>query len=207
MIERRNFEISMKPLALSITQLTSKYCPSTKGEPLNGGDFSGLWQSIYPSRVLKTWCCSGTVYSRTSINVHHITNLCYSNFSRVVTWISIRPVASFLFTKTLSLGWLSVENRRLYFLGIMAYRVRNLTVPAYISDLFCEPSSDLRQSTRHSGPQLAFHIPLHRATTYRSSFRLSAAYFWNSLPQETVSAQNLGRFKGLLFEFLRSSEL
>ena len=105
------------------------------------------------------------------------------------------------------LSWLSVENRRLYFLGIMAYRVRNLTVPAYISDLFCEPSSDLRHSTRHSDPQLAFHIPLHRTTTYCSSFRLSAAYFWNSMPQEIVSAQNLRRFKGLLFEFLRSSEL
>ena len=105
------------------------------------------------------------------------------------------------------LNWLIVRNRRLYFLGILAYNVRHLTVPSYISELFCAPSSEPRYSERLLDHDMSFHIPIHRTETYRSSFRLSAAYFWNSLPGEIVSSSSLGIFKARLYCHLRDSEI
>ena len=43
---------------------------------------------------------------------------------------------------------LTVRYRRLHFLGILAYRVRHRTVPSYIAELFCAPSTVLRHSER-----------------------------------------------------------
>ena len=77
------------------------------------------------------------------------------------------------------LNWLPVRNRRLYFLGILAYKVIHQTVPSYITELFFAPSAVPRHSERLLDHDVLFHIPIHRTMTYRSSSRLSAAYLWN----------------------------
>ena len=105
------------------------------------------------------------------------------------------------------LGWLSVENRRLYFLGVMSYRVSRESVPSYISDLFSSPTVDLRRSSRLPAASSVFHIPLHRTTAYRNSFLFSAAYFWNSLPSDITSAPSLAKFKARLMSHIRLREL
>ena len=58
------------------------------------------------------------------------------------------------------LGWLSVENGRMYFLGVMAHPVNRHLVPPYISDLFSSPPVDPRRSSRLPGAVSVFHIPL-----------------------------------------------
>ena len=79
------------------------------------------------------------------------------------------------------LGWLSVENRRMYFLGIMAYRVDHHLVPSYICDFLSSPAVDPRRSSRLPSAASVFHIPLHRTTVYCHSFCYLVAYFWKSL--------------------------
>ena len=60
----------------------------------------------------------------------------------------------------LRLGWLSVESRRLYFLGVMAYRVIRESVSSYITDLFSSPIVEPRRSSCLPASSV-FDIPLH----------------------------------------------
>lgn len=98
------------------------------------------------------------------------------------------------------LNWLSVSNRRLYFLGIQTYRILNIFSPSYIEELFTVPDESLRRSPRF--PASTFHIPNHSTSTYHCSFRLSAIYFWHTLPLEIRTASSLSIFKGKLFSYL-----
>ena len=95
----------------------------------------------------------------------------------------------------------------MYFLGVLAYRVIHESVPSYITDLFSSPNVEPRRSSRLPTAPSAFHIPLHRTTAYRNSFRLSAAYFWNSVPSDIASAPSLAIFKARLMSHIRLREL
>ena len=105
-----------------------------------------------------------------------------------------------------SLGWLSVKNRRLYFLGCLTYRILHLPSPSYLSELSPPPDPLVRRSDRSTSQSSTFLIPSHRTITYRNSFRLSAIYFWHSLPDHIISASSLDSFKVLLRTFLNESE-
>ncbi|XP_046750069.1 uncharacterized protein LOC124413491 [Diprion similis] len=105
----------------------------------------------------------------------------------------------------LRLGWLSAENRRLYFLGITVFKILESEVPTYISELFLRPAEGLRQSERRALP--TFHVPIHRTATYRNSFHLLAAYFWHSLPLTIKSSPTLQVLKSRLFAHLLESEI
>lgn len=98
------------------------------------------------------------------------------------------------------LQWLSVKNRRLYFLGCYMYQVTYLTTPSYISDRFTRPAG--YRLPRSAAPPSRYHIPSHRTVTYRNSFLLSAVYFWDSLPQTLVISPSLATFKRGLFAHL-----
>ena len=89
----------------------------------------------------------------------------------------------------------------------MAYRVSQESVPSYITDLFSSPNVDPRRSSRLPAASSVFHNSLHRTTAYRDSFRLSAAYFWNSLPSDITSAPSLAIFKARLMSYIRLREL
>ncbi|XP_024892122.1 uncharacterized protein LOC112467653 [Temnothorax curvispinosus] len=105
------------------------------------------------------------------------------------------------------LGWLSVENRRLYFLGCQMYRIIYMGSPAYLSELFTPLSPSLRRSTRIANcSSQTFHIPAFRTEIYRNSFLISAIYFWHSLPDNITSATTIAAFKNLLRSYLLSSE-
>ena len=105
------------------------------------------------------------------------------------------------------LGWVSVENRRLFFLGCQIYRILYMTSPSYLHELFIPSDPTLRRSERSLHPSSqTFHIPSHRTATYKNSFRLSSIYFWHSLPDHITSAPSLATFKNLLRSFLIASE-
>ena len=105
------------------------------------------------------------------------------------------------------LGWLSVENRRMYFLGIMAYRVDHHLVPSYICDFLSSPAVDPRRSSRLPSAASVFHIPLHRTTVYCHSFCYLVAYFWKSLFFYITSAPSLAIFKIRLMLYMQNREL
>lgn len=104
------------------------------------------------------------------------------------------------------LGWLTVENRRLYFLGCQTYRILYLQSPGYLSELFTPLDELLRRSNRLINPSRVFHTPHHRTNIYRNSFHLSAIYFWHSLPGSITSATSYATFKNLLKAYLSSLE-
>lgn len=104
------------------------------------------------------------------------------------------------------LNWLSVKNRRQYFLGIFMYWIRYLEVASYLSELFVPQDSDLRCSSRLPSSKY-FSIPLHRTVAYRNSFKLSAIYFWHSFPLHITTASSLDCFKRLLFSYLLALEV
>lgn len=97
------------------------------------------------------------------------------------------------------LGWLTVKQRRLYFLGIMAFKVIRFEVPSYISELLPRDEGLLRRSSRLRSSNSTFIIPNHRTSAYHKSFRLSVAYLWNSLPQQVTSSTSLQVFKTKLY--------
>lgn len=100
------------------------------------------------------------------------------------------------------LGWLTVKQRRLYFLGIMVYKILRLQSPNYLSELLQRADDTLRRSVRFPVSSSTFLIPNHRTTAYHRSFRLSAAYFWHALPQHIVAATSLNIFKSKLYTHL-----
>lgn len=104
------------------------------------------------------------------------------------------------------LGWFSVENRKLYFLGCQIYRIFFLQSPSYLSELFILLDPLLRRSDRQVTSSQTFHIPSHRTSTYRSSFHLSSVYYWHSLPDTITSAFSLAGFKSRFRSFLLTLE-
>lgn len=109
----------------------------------------------------------------------------------------------------LQLHWLSVMNRRLFFLGSCVFQILDTASPVYLRELFVVPDPGLRRSSRlvTPGNPQPFHIPSHRTACYRHSFLLSALYFWESLPVLVRGASSLEVFKVRLFEHLLALEI
>lgn len=99
------------------------------------------------------------------------------------------------------LGWLSVEHRRLYFLGIMTFKIISSRNPDYLYCLFNFLDTSLRRSSRINATD-TFLIPPHRTSSYRNSFVLAAIYWWHSLPQSITSCSSLSSFKSNLLGYL-----
>lgn len=104
------------------------------------------------------------------------------------------------------LGWLTVENRRLFLLGCQAYRLIYMQSPSYLNELITFFDSTQRRSERLVSSSQIFHIPSFRTSAYRNSFHLSTIYFWHSLPDCITSASFSAAFKRLLRQFLLESE-
>lgn len=95
------------------------------------------------------------------------------------------------------LGWLSVENRRRYFLGCQTYRIIYMNSPSYLNELFTVFDPEQRRSERLLTSSHIFHIPQFRTTTYRNSFHLSMIFLWHSLPSNITSAAFFSAFEVL----------
>lgn len=99
-----------------------------------------------------------------------------------------------------NLSWLTVANRRKYFMGIFIYKLLRNNVPPYISDLFRIAPPPIRPSRLPS--PLTFFIAQQRTSTLQKSFILTASHFWHSLPTSITSSDCLSTFKRVLHEFL-----
>lgn len=102
------------------------------------------------------------------------------------------------------LGWLSVNNRRRYFLGISVFNALSLTTPSYLSDRFSYISVHVHRQLRGDHDQL--HIPFARTKTYKKSFLISGCTFWNELPGGVRRSASLDIFKSSLRDFLLRSQ-
>lgn len=98
------------------------------------------------------------------------------------------------------LGWLTVEARRLYFMGVLTFNILKGNAPPYLIELF-PLARPVGRPSRQVSPE-TFLIPLHRTTSFRKSFVLSAMYFWHSLPAPVTSSTSLAVFKKNLLAHL-----
>lgn len=106
----------------------------------------------------------------------------------------------------LQLNWLSVRNRRLYFLGISIYQLLSTSTPSYLYNIFSFLDPLLRRSSRTHSPSTIFSIPQHRTSTYRNSYALAAIYWWHSLSEDITSSPSVSVFKIRLRNFLLATE-
>lgn len=100
------------------------------------------------------------------------------------------------------LGWLSLDHRRNYYLGITLYKLFVHKRPAYLADLFALPTEDLRRSARNNPS--AFVIPAARTEIFRNSFTVRGMHFWDSLPVAIRLRKSLCLFKQSLYDYLLS---
>lgn len=78
------------------------------------------------------------------------------------------------------LGWLSLDKRRTYYLGIAMYKVSTSNKPLYVADLFPPPDEELRRSARQTPS--AFQIPTATLEMYRRGFSIRGMHLWDELP-------------------------
>lgn len=94
------------------------------------------------------------------------------------------------------LHWLTIYQRRQYFLLTLTYKVLETRTPPYLYDMLSPRVIDysLERSiqTRH---RPFFAIPTRTTRTLDSSFALAAMVAWNSISEETRNAENINKFK------------
>ena len=101
------------------------------------------------------------------------------------------------------LGWLKTDTRCRYFSAILMYKILRIGKPSYLAELFSRYQP--RGPSRGEVKELA--IPSFRTETGRSSFQISAASLWNSLPTLIRHSPSTKSFKILLRKFLFEKDI
>ncbi|XP_015598952.1 uncharacterized protein LOC107269528 [Cephus cinctus] len=100
------------------------------------------------------------------------------------------------------LDWLTVSSRRLKYLGLLVYQIINMGSPTYLATSVISASSAGVRTVRRANDLI---VPIHRTEFYRHSFHVSAALFWNSLPNAVRNSTSQRTFKSRLHQFLLPS--
>ena len=79
------------------------------------------------------------------------------------------------------LSWLRLRDRKTFHSLSLLYNVLHTSTPKYLSNRFSRLSDSHNIDTR-SQQYSVLTIPLHHTTSYSSSFTVSLARTWNSLP-------------------------
>ncbi|KAI5739515.1 hypothetical protein M8J77_020172 [Diaphorina citri] len=98
----------------------------------------------------------------------------------------------------LSLGWMTVEQRRDIHILLLLWRVLNTGTPEYLSSMFT-PLSQHVHDTR-SGEETLLVVPRHRTNFFADSFAVQAVKRWNSLPGHIRTSVHPSVFRRLLLE-------
>ena len=97
------------------------------------------------------------------------------------------------------LNWLCIESRRLYFTGIIIYKILRLQQPPYLTNLFIKhlPKDNARSASRNK--ELSLPAIKDCGST---SFQLQGTLFWNSIPSNIRHLPSLNSFKAALRKHL-----
>jgi hypothetical protein len=98
------------------------------------------------------------------------------------------------------LGWLSLENRRLYQRLIVAYKVKHGLTPAFLNNIFPDTVGvatpyNLRNNNN-------FSVINTRTQLFRNSFIPSCISSWNDIPEFIRDSETLTLFKRKLINHL-----
>ena len=99
------------------------------------------------------------------------------------------------------LNWLCTDTRRLYFTGIIIYKILRLQQPPYLIDLFTKYI--LKDKTKIILLTKELKLPPIKGCR-SSSFQLHETIFWNSIPYNIRVLSCLNSFKTALMKYLLS---
>lgn len=103
-----------------------------------------------------------------------------------------------------SLGWLTIANRRLFFIGCLFYSLVHTRTPSYLADQLVYRFREGARVVRGRTDSLV--TPAVRTSKYRKSFIVSGIYLWNALPSPVTQAPSLAEFKVRLYTHLLTAE-
>ena len=128
--------------------------------------------------------------------IHKLMNSCI----RYIFGLNIRQHIT---PHRLSIGWLSVANRRKYLSLCFIYKILNTGKPPYLRDKIklYEPARPLRQTDRELDP------PISHYSCYDNSLFVSTTREWNFTPLHIRHSSTLKVFKNCLHSHLLKSEL
>jgi len=120
-----------------------------------------------------------------------------NNAARIVLQEPRRSHATPLLRK---LHWLPVQQRIVYKVAVLTFKVRSTSTPLYLRRLIRDRDHvhNLRSAT------MSLSQPSSRTTLANRAFRCSAPAVWNSLPKTVVDSDSIAVFKSKLKTFLFS---
>ena len=103
------------------------------------------------------------------------------------------------------LAWLRLRYRRTFRSLSLLYDILHTSTPKYLSNRFSRLSDSHIIDTR-SQQYSVLSIPLDHTTSYSSSFTVSLARTWNSLPPSIRDCPTLSQFKNKMKRYLIPSQ-
>ena len=104
----------------------------------------------------------------------------------------------------ISLNWLFLNDRRLYYALSLLFSILQTNKPHYLKILFSENDPFRRLRTNQRLKSLS--IPFVRTDQLKFSFVVQTSRTWNSLDEQTVLVDSLEIFKSRIFKYLFNNE-
>ena len=136
-------------------------------------------------------------------------------FNSCIRFIFRIPKYSHITSYRKQLNWLTVDNRRLYFVANLMYYILNNKSPTFLANRFIyskdvslestDDISTLRRSLRNPD-QETLYVQVCSSVTFYHSFSIGGARFWNSIPTSITKKRRLSinTFKTEIYNYLMS---
>ena len=111
-----------------------------------------------------------------------------------------------MYTEGIQLQWLKAKYKRLNLACCLLFKIVSFKIPPSLLPYFkktiidCPEEEKVRRSDRNY--TLSFLLPKAKTVTYFTSFPIATAKFWNELPDEITSSNNINIFKSKLMNHL-----
>ena len=100
------------------------------------------------------------------------------------------------------IGWLPVEKRRLFFLGVLTFKILHSFRPIYLYEPLIAQFTDVRRSNRIGNAHI--NVKNSRAEAFKQSFNVTAMRFWHSLDDNLRRSTSLTIFRSRLLNYLNN---
>ena len=153
-----------------------------------------LKKNLVQSLLMPHFDYCGTLYTdlnmRLTDRLQRVHNACVRFICNVRRSDRITPSLNML-------SWVRLKERRTIHSLTLLFNILQTSNPSYLASRFQHLSSYHEIDTR-SQHHITLSIPKHRTSFYSSSFTISAAHLWNSLPQHVRYCRTSSNFKNKL---------
>ena len=97
-------------------------------------------------------------------------------------------------TVFLTLGWLPIDLRIVYFTALLTFKALNGLAPVYLTECFHHIADITNFNTRNAS-QGNLYLPSFKTVTGQRSFSFRAVTIWNTIPPSIRNSQSVHSFK------------